>query len=179
MREERMALPHFLANDLLPPALHAATEADLHERCVADFPTSITRADVFSGLCDYRRALSTLGIQGIQWIDGSFVDRSRIDPEDIDLVNIIPYANFATIDPSNLALAGDLLAGEEATKTPYFCHTFFLLSGLPVSHSMAAYCAKMFKYWQDWFSIPQDYSDPTQKKPAPHRGKKGIVEMSL
>ena len=34
------------------------------------------------------------------------------------------------------------------------------------------------KYWRDWFAMPQDYTGPV-KVPAPHRGRKGIVQMNI
>lgn len=174
-----MALPDFLTTDLLPAGIHSATEADINDRCVIPFPASKTRSLVFDGLCRYRAALNAVGVQGNQWIDGSFVDQSRLDPEDVDLVNVIPYSNFATLRDEDRQTAEDLLGGEEDTKPAFFCHTFLLLTDLPMGHPQVDICADLFRYWQDWFSKAQDYSDPSVKKPAPQRGKKGIVRMAL
>jgi len=60
---------------------------------VSRFGTSVDRCALLAGLLDLRLALQRIGVtQGVQWIDGSFVEdveatRSRA-PADIDVVTI-------------------------------------------------------------------------------------------
>lgn len=52
--------------------------------------TSTERRAILNGLLDLRRALRSLGIEAIQWLDGSFVEDKEshrgVPPNDIDVV---------------------------------------------------------------------------------------------
>jgi hypothetical protein len=60
---------------------------------VGRFATTMERSAILDGLLNYRAILSSLGIsQGVQWIDGSFVEDVEITrgapPRDIDIVTL-------------------------------------------------------------------------------------------
>lgn len=173
-----MPLPDFDVNNLLPSGVHFATEAEVKERCVDPFPTSVTRSQVFDGLCNYRRDIEALGFNVTQWVDGSFTDRSRLDPEDIDLVNYLKANEVNSIPAGSRDRVRALLNGREGTKTQYLCHTF-LEFVFPLGHPLEPFAEKRRKEWRKFWATPQDYSNPAVKTPAPHRGNKGIIEMKI
>jgi hypothetical protein len=163
---------------LLPEGVHPATEDELKERCVDPFPTSRTRKPVFDGFCRYRRDLSGLGLNITQWVDGSFTDGNRLDPDDIDLVNFVSASEINAIPAPDRPHATALLNGRGATKADYSCHTF-LETVFPPGHVFEPIFERQRLYWRKWWAMPQDYSKPPVKTPAPHRGSKGIVLMTV
>ena len=173
-----MLLPAFNAEGLLPDGVHPATEDDFKERCVDPFTTSRTRQPVFDGFCRYRSDLGGLGLNITQWIDGSFTDKSRIDPDDIDLVNFVSANEINAIPATDRPRATALLSGGNATKAAYSCHTF-LETFFPPGHPFEPAFENQRRYWRKWWATPQDYSQPPVKTPAPHRGSKGIVLMTI
>ncbi len=173
-----MPLPPFNSRGLLPDGVHAATEDELKERCVDPFPTSRTRQPVFDGFCRYRSDLGGLSLNITQWVDGSFTDESRIDPDDIDLVNFVSANEINAISAPDRSRAAALLNGRGATKAAYSCHTF-VATVFPPGHPFEPMFERQRLYWRKWWSTPQDYSKPPVKTPAPHRGSKGIVLMTI
>lgn len=173
-----MPLPNFTTEGLLPDGVHPATEDELKERCVDPFATSRTRQPVFNGFCRYRNELVGLGLNVTQWVDGSFTDETRVDPDDIDLVNFVDAAEVNAIAALERPRAAALLNGRDATKTSYSCHSFLEIV-FPAGHIFAAKFEQKRLYWRRWWSTPQDYSKPPMKTPAPHRGSKGIVLMTV
>lgn len=173
-----MPLPTFNAEGLLPDGVHPATEDELKERCVDPFTTSRTRQPVFDGFCRYRSDLGGLGLNITQWVDGSFTDESRIDPDDIDLVNFVSANEINAIPAPDRPRAAALLNGRDATKAAYSCHTF-LGTVFPPGHLFEPVFERQRLYWRKWWSTPQDYSKPPVKAPAPLRGSKGIILMTV
>lgn len=173
-----MPLPTFNADGILPDGVHPATEAELKVRCVDPFQASTSRQNVFDGFCRYRGELSGLGINVTQWVDGSFTDETRLNPEDIDLVNFVFSGEINALPLGDRPLATALLNGREATKSQFSCHTF-LETVFPPGHPFAPAFERQRRYWRKWWSTPQDYSKPPVKVPAPHRGSKGIVLMTV
>lgn len=172
-----MPLPAYESSGLLPDGVHAATPQDLESRCVLPFPTSTTRADIFAGFTSYQNALAALGLNVTQWVDGSFVDQLRLDPEDVDVVSFCDSANLNTAFVAHGASINALLNGGKSTQATYKTHTFLRVH-FPAGHAMGASFEAQRKYWRNWFSTPQDYTGPI-KTPAPHRGRKGIVQMNI
>jgi hypothetical protein len=173
-----MPLPSFNAEGVLPNGVHHATEAEVRERLVDSFPTSASRQPIFEGFCRYRVDLSGLGLNVTQWVDGSFTDATRLDPDDIDLVNYVSADEVNAIPAPDRARAVALLNGRENTKATYSSHTF-LETVFPAGHPFEPLFENRRVYWRKWFAIPQDYSKPPNKTPAPHRGAKGIVSMTV
>jgi hypothetical protein len=170
-----MLLPDFNAQGLLPEGVYPATAADLQDRFVTPFPVSCSRRNVFDKFCSYQAALAALGVHATQWVDGSFVDQSRLNPEDVDAVNFCEYSVLTSLSTPAQAQIDPLLDGRESTKTAYNTHTFLAIR-FPAGHPFAASFEMHRKYWRDWFSRPMDYSGP-RKVGAPWRGRKGIVQM--
>jgi hypothetical protein len=172
-----MALPEFNENGLLPEGLHAASDSDLRDRCVTAFVNSVRRPMVFATFVTYQQDVAGVGVNSTQVIDGSFIDQTRMEPDDIDLANFCDAANLNSLSQPAQASITPLLNGREATKAKYNTHTFLVVR-FPEGHPFEAKFEEMRKYWLDWFSRPQDYSGP-KKIPAPWRGRKGLVRMSV
>jgi hypothetical protein len=132
---------------------------------------------VFTGFCAYREALAACDLNVLQWVDGSFNDRSRLDPEDVDVVNFVSSSNLnaAAVTHGEPKIRA-LLDGRETTKgKPFYTHSFLEVC-FPAGHPMASSFEAQIQYWRYWLGMPQDYTGPV-KVPAPHRGRKGIVQM--
>ena len=70
---------------LLSDGLHQCTINDITLQCVDVFPLSTSRPQLLVGLRAVVQILSTAGIRGELWIDGSFVTQ-KLNPGDIDVV---------------------------------------------------------------------------------------------
>ena len=88
--------------------------ADLQAKCVDNFASSSTRADIMAGLEAVVQKLLGDGVTGELWVDGSFLTE-KIDPEDVDIVlrlepsfvNSATSEQHATIDWVNNGLRAD------------------------------------------------------------------------
>jgi hypothetical protein len=68
---------------------YACTTLELCQR----FATTAARKQILQGFLDLRAALAALGVQGFQWLDGSFVEdieaQEGRDPKDMDVVTFV------------------------------------------------------------------------------------------
>jgi hypothetical protein len=174
-----VSLPEFNANGLLPEGVHRASLDDLRERCVDAFPASVTRPDIFAVFIRYRQQLESLGLSLTQWIDGSFVDRTRLNPGDIDLVNFCESDLFRKLPKESRDRTMPLLGDGHAHSFDGKIHCFLVMrfdydmgGGFPAASERAR------REHHDWFSQPMDYFS-TPRKAAPARGRKGIVQITL
>jgi hypothetical protein len=172
-----MALPEFNENGLLPKGVHPATPDDLKERCVTPFPTSVRRPVVFAGFTRYRTEIAELGVHSSQLVDGSFIDKTRLDPDDVDTANFCNSENLNSLQPNIQSRIAPLLAGAEDTKKEFLTHTFLVVR-FPLGHPLESRFEAMRRYWLEFYSQSQDYRDG-KKVPAPWRGQKGLVSMSV
>ncbi len=147
---------------------------DLHERLVAPFGAS-SRLALFQGFQRYREALLALGLHATQWVNGSFVDATRTDPEDIDLVNFCTEKMLQHVPENAMHRVGDLLAGGMATIAEFGCQTNLVVVYSP-SHALAANVIAWQQKWYTLFSSARDYTDP-DRPVAPARGRKGFAEL--
>jgi hypothetical protein len=171
-----MVLPEFNDNGLMPTGVHASEMLALYERCVAPFGKS-TRETLWQGLQRYQAALQHLGIHATQWVNGSFVDLTRHDPEDIDLVNFVMADVLERVPEKEMDRVADLLAGDRSTVAMYGCQTNLVVV-YPVGHKMTTQVEARLRKWYDLFSTARDYTDPS-KPVAPVRGRKGFVELFI
>ncbi len=174
-----MPLPAFTAKGLLPDDVYPATETELKDRCVDSFPDSKTRANIFGGFVRYRQALAGYGLNLTQWVDGSFVDSARVNPEDVDVVNFAHADEVNRLPPAmRVGVTNTLLNARESTQPVYSTHSFLEVR-FPQGHAFAAAAEAQRVYWRRWFANPQDYTHYPVKRPAPQRGRKGIVQMTI
>lgn len=87
---------------------------------VRRFCTSEPRREILLGFLRYRAALRAAGVEGVQWLDGSFVENCearRTDkrpPGDIDVVTVFDWP--AAVDPKD----SSAIAAFEAACAPLF-----------------------------------------------------------
>jgi hypothetical protein len=138
---------------LLPAGLHQMSVADVQGMCVAAFPLSQTRQVIFTGLQTVITELTTSGVQGEMWLDGSFLTE-KIDPEDVDLVVRVQsnfYENCTAVQGTKL----DWIEGN--LKVSHFCDSYLWVE-FPVGHQHYWLSEWMKAYWirQFGFSRGQD-----------------------
>ncbi|MEC3982277.1 DUF6932 family protein [Amycolatopsis sp. H20-H5] len=81
-----MALPHWTAQNLMPPGRHQADLADVYERLVFDAPHQNDREILFSALNSYLGVARRIMPTGRAWIGGAFVARTHDVPQGLDVV---------------------------------------------------------------------------------------------
>lgn len=131
--------------------------AELVER----YSTSQVRIDILSGLLCYRELLKNAGIiEGIQWVDGSFVENvesfrpSKPYPGDVDIVtlayrpNSIPAKNqdWAEFVQSNSDIFDTRIA-----KQKFRCDAYYVDLNTPPH-----YIVGLVSYWFGLFSHQRD-----------------------
>jgi hypothetical protein len=145
-------LPPHLGNPALPGHLspYPCTSAEL----CSQFAFSPARKAILDGFLRLRKELHTLGIQGFQWLDGSFLEdieaQEHRDPMDIDVVTFVAQPGDPVSLHSLLALRPDLLDRTMA-KSSYQVDHFLLPLG-----SKAEAVVEQTRYWYGLFSHRRD-----------------------
>jgi hypothetical protein len=83
-----MALPHWTAENVLPPGRHPADLADIYERLVFDAPHQNDREILFSALNAYLGGARRIIPSGRAWVGGAFISRTETVPRELDVVLI-------------------------------------------------------------------------------------------
>jgi hypothetical protein len=121
---------------------------------VQRFGTTDPRKAILKNWLDHRAALRHLGIvEGLQWLDGSFVEEK--DPKDLDLVTFTyrPAAAQDGVTWTALLRANQNLFKRPLVKQTYNLDTFFLdMNGNPETLvSMARYLLQLFSHQRESF----------------------------
>jgi hypothetical protein len=98
---------------------------------IVRFGTSRERKDILRGFLAHRQALLGLGIYGVQWLDGSFVENIEFtqgrSPNDIDVVtffvrppNLVDQRKYEAFVASNMAVFSPFAAKAQFKTDPYF-----------------------------------------------------------
>jgi hypothetical protein len=128
-------LPPYVGSDPTQQAGVSPYEATLTE-LVLRFGTSAQRRDILDGFLNHRSALIGLGIHGLQWLDGSFVESVETDqqrsPNDIDVVtffirpaHLIQLADWQAFLQANPTIFVPPLAKTQFRTDPYFVDVTF------------------------------------------------------
>ena len=154
-------LPPFTENDAVgqqhPRSPYRATMSQFVQR----FATSAERAGLIRGLKTYRDAIRNVGIvQGLQWIDGSFVEACEATrgrpPKDIDVVSAFhrPVAHarhdmwrrFVTEHQTTIF-------NQKFCKDTYFCDTYYVDLDTPPNlvFEQSAYWFGLFSHQRNTF----------------------------
>jgi hypothetical protein len=154
----RMPIPAFdTILNILPPHLgdprepaHLSPYVCTVEELCDRFATSAPRKNILEGFLNLRGDMSALGIQGFQWLDGSFLEdiesQEGRSPNDIDVVSFIsaphiPIDLFAIIGPR------PELWKPAQTKAKYSVDHYFVPLG-----SDPSLLIDTAKYWYGLFS---------------------------
>ena len=144
--------------NILPPHLgdprdpsqmspYPCTTGELCQR----FATSTRRSLILDGFLRFRKELFGLGIQGFQWLDGSFLEdvetQEGRDPRDIDVVTFVSKP----IDLGALAKNNAWFLNRNEIKTKYSVDHFLVpLASAP--HQIV----DLSRYWYGLFSHRRD-----------------------
>jgi hypothetical protein len=160
-------LPPFLGGDpsvLAATSPYAVTVVELVDR----FATSPARKAILTGYLAHRRALLDLGITGIQWLDGSFLEDvenlENRSPNDIDLVTFTWRPASLTGDQqgwNDLIEAHRNLFYSDQSKAAFFTDAYFIDVQFGPQHviEQAAYWFGLFSHkritslWKGMLSI--------------------------
>jgi hypothetical protein len=119
------------------------------------FATTSARKQILEGFLNLRAELAALGVQGFQWLDGSFVEdieaQERRDPRDMDVVTFVATpADPAGLHAAIMASNPDLL-NRPHVKANYHIDHFWLPLG-----SHPAQLVEHARYWYGLFSHRRD-----------------------
>lgn len=151
--------------NILPPHLGDPREfADLSPyRCTVTevcnrFATSPARKEILDGFLSFRAELLSIGIQGFQWLDGSFLEdieaQEGRDPVDIDVVTFIAV-------PDNQADAVAAFAINPTLGNRAFVKSAFHVDSLRVP--LYADPEVLVEYSRCWYALFAHRRDGTWK----------------
>jgi hypothetical protein len=147
--------------NVLPPHVSAAGELQhlspyfctVAELCTR-FATSAERKQILSGLLNLRAELFGLGIQGFQWLAGSFVEDIETQegrpPNDIDVVTFVSQPADPALLFSKLGTNSILLNRTHVKGTFHVDHFWLPLGSIP---TVLVYASR---YWYGLFSHRRD-----------------------
>ena len=132
----------------LTPGFHNWTSDEVNERLVMPFTESKTRANIFHGYSNLCTEILDLCAEVEQWINGSFVT-NKLDPNDLDLVNIIPKRIVDSISEQQIDIFLLLIDGPQA-KHQYMCDSYFVPL-VDRDDPLWPKIEKMLDYWEKWW----------------------------
>lgn len=171
-------IPPFDKNSVLPPYLEGHEPSDLkaqspYKSDIVEFcryfATSFQRVEILKGYVQFRLDSLKYGItQGVQWIDGSFVENIEVidnrDPRDIDVLTFIIFTSKA--EELRIKTAFPSFGDHNLSKRNYHVDHFPLVLNyhpmLIVNYTK--YWCNLFNHnrqgvWKGMIEIPL-YSDP-------------------
>lgn len=133
---------------------------------VDPFEEDSSRKRLYEGYVRYNADLNRLlnGQNYVQWVNGSFVS-TQINPQDIDLVNLIDY-KFINSYEEELKQFINRSGKEEYGIDGYIVRIY------PEGHDKYIRTKSDLIYWENWFSI----SRTNRRK---QRFPKGFVELNF
>jgi hypothetical protein len=121
--------------------------------CVSGFSGSARREVIFAGMAAFLKELSTAGVLGRVWIDGSFVTK-KLEPGDCDLV--VSIDGVQVLDSGNPVLAEFLrrhFDTERArVKAVHHCDVY-CFPDFPLGHPLHSVTTDRSAYWQKQFGF--------------------------
>ena len=126
---------------LLPPGLHALTEAELDNHFLSEFSESKTRPALLAGLRAFISALRRIGVPCELWIDGSF-STNKLDPNDVDLVVFADRRQLDQLDPAKQQFFSGLMDRMSARRK-FGCDVLFSVTEDVNRRS----------YWRGWYGF--------------------------
>jgi hypothetical protein len=151
---------------LKPYGKNTISEEDLKEGFVDPFDEDSTRRRLYEGYVKYNSDLKGLlkDQKYLQWVDGSFIS-TRINPRDIDLVNLIDHKLVDTYQ-DELQQFINRLGKEKYGIDGYIVRIY------PEGHKNYIRTKSDLIYWENWFSK----SKLNRRK---QRFAKGFVELEF
>ncbi len=154
------SLPDLDENGNLPPGVHDATLADV-ERLFGQFQRSGRRCKLLEKLKEYIEEIKKAGWAATVIVDGSFVMSHVDEPDDIDVVLVLP----PTWD-----MAADVRPFEYNLLSIKRVKRHFGFDVFPVR-----YASREYDYWTDFFmQVNPKWSQPLN---VPLGSRKGILRI--
>ena len=135
---------------LLPPGIHDATFAEVEE-AFARFQRSDRRMNLFGKLKEYLAALATTDWAWSVLIDGSFVMPMVDEPNDIDLVLVLPADWDATADLRPFEYN---LVSKKRVRQQYQFDMFVTRSGNVDEAKWVDFFGRVNVKWCELFQLP-------------------------
>ncbi|MEO7717519.1 MAG: hypothetical protein ABIY70_15070 [Capsulimonas sp.] len=185
-----MKLPKFDSLGNLPERIYPCNKEMIHAFLVAPFPSSLERQAIYDGFCLLHSTVESLGVNAIQWIDGSFTTRKldpadlsvELEPGDVDIVTFIDYNTLNALLPIDQQRIANLLNAHEGTKAKYRTHTF-LVAACGYGHPYYNIFERQRAYFRDIFSR---HSPPSTRQigeleqPYPEDApRKGVLSITI
>jgi hypothetical protein len=149
---------------LLPLGWHRMTLSDLRQLCVDQFPLSVIRATLMSGVETIVDRLFAPNVSGKLWIDGSFLTE-KINPADTDVILEVDAPSMYDNGSAEQRDAIDWIVGN-LKHTPLKCDCYPLFT-YPTPHLLFEEGEWWRAYWIRQFGFSREV-DP-----------KGIVIISI
>lgn len=143
-------VPALDQNGLLPEGVHPAEESEVAARFAGFGP----RQDIFDGFLRLRREAESLGLAGLQWVDGSFVT-AKAEPGDLDVVTFCDYGLLNRLGPRIQPFYTRALSAEKASVRSYGCDTYAVPT-CASDHPYFPVFEKWRVYWRKHFATVRD-----------------------
>jgi len=173
------SIPPFTGSGVLPPYIGpdptqvggvAPYETTLTE-LVTRFATSPERKQILLGFMTHRERLLRLGINGVQWLDGSFVEdvetTKQRSPRDIDVVTFfVRPPNFAALQIwENFIASNEDVFKPAVAKAVYQTDPYYVDVSFGPLHviEQASYWAGLFSHQREtglWKGVLKVWFDP-------------------
>jgi hypothetical protein len=147
---------------LLVSGVHDTT-LEVVEEHFSRFQRTGRRIKLFGRLCDYLAAVKKAGCGNAAIIDGSFVMACIDEPEDIDLILILPpeWDETAELQPYQYNLVS-----KKRVKQEFGLEVFPVAAGTPDEQKWIVFFSQVNPKWWKLFGWPKD-------------SKKGLVRVTL
>lgn len=150
---------------IIPPEKEEMSLEEFEEIFVRSFPASSTRETLFAGYINYTRQFKVEITENfIHWIGGSFTTK-KVNPNDIDLVTIIPHETFE----AHIKLIEEKF--RKKSFSTYGIDAYFVAT-YPEGHEKFSLYQGNLAYWSNQFS-------KTRKNRAGQRFKRGSIQITF
>ncbi|MDM4014962.1 DUF6932 family protein [Roseiconus lacunae] len=137
---------------LLPEGQHSFTLSELERKCVHAFKESATREKIFDGVCHLIDKLSSAGLSGDFWLDGSFLTK-KIDPADADIVLVIDHVQLDDATEEQILILDWF--GDPGRKLDLLCDNYIAL-WYPSDHDRFEHGQTQLTYWNNWWGTARN-----------------------
>ena len=150
---------------LQPEGLIELTVEEFEDLFVSQFEDFRTRRSIFDNFKRYNQDLKeVIGIEFIQWIDGSFVSNKE-HPNDLDFITFIEWQNYSQYEKEI-----DNRFSKWSVGRYYENLDAYTISEYPEGHRFYQTFLADRAYWYEWFSN-------SQYNRAKKRFSKGFVQI--
>ncbi len=148
---------------IIPPKKEEMSLEEFEEIFVKSFSASSTRATLFAGYLSYTRQFKVeIAENFIHWIGGSFTTK-KVNPNDIDLVTIIPHETFE----AHIKLIEEKFRKKSLSE---YGIDAYIVAAYPEGHKKYSLYQGNIVYWDNQFS-------KTRKNRAGKRFNRGYIQI--